>query len=181
MGIGDVHPFHLFLRCDAMSLEPNGALIPVGGGDAIPLIRQVLTVGRRSSCDICLHFPNVSGNHCELTWADGCWIISDLDSTNGIKVNGSRVKKKALRPDDTIMIGKRQFKIEYTHEMGHEALAEFLDETEELLDVPLLEKAGLVRPPKSLDKPHSIDQLRGRQRPPTLVDDEDDPFDKLQN
>ena len=146
-----------------MSFEPNGELIPVGGGDAIPLVRQVLTVGRRASCDICLHFPNISGKHCELAFADGSWIISDLGSTNGIKVNGSRVTKKVLRPGDTISIAKRQFKIDYTIEMGRQALAEFLEESEEYLDTPLLEKAGLIHPPKKMEKPrspHSVDKPR---------------------
>src|SRR5260370_42320846 len=74
-----------------MSFEPNGELIPVGGGDSIPLIREKLTVGRRGSCDIPLRLPNVSGLHCELTFHDGFWWIRDLNSTNGIKVNGVKV------------------------------------------------------------------------------------------
>ncbi|MSU77322.1 MAG: FHA domain-containing protein [Gemmataceae bacterium] len=47
--------------------QPNGALIPKGGGDNIPLTRSPLTIGRRDSCDICLQFSNISGKHCELT------------------------------------------------------------------------------------------------------------------
>ena len=39
----------------------NGELVPVGGGDPIPLIRPILTLGRRESCDICISFPNISG------------------------------------------------------------------------------------------------------------------------
>ena len=144
-----------------MSFEPNGQLIPVGGGDAIGLVRPLLTVGRRTSCDICLHFPNISGLHCELAFADGCWVIRDLNSTNGIKVNELRVKKKVLRPGDSITIGKRVFTIEYTAEMGKQALAELLEEAEDQMNVPLLEKAGLVRPPKSSDpskRRHSIEE-----------------------
>jgi pSer/pThr/pTyr-binding forkhead associated (FHA) protein len=151
-----------------MSFEPNGELIPVGGGDAIPLVRPVLTVGRRDSCDICLQFPNISGLHCELAFTDGAWVIRDLNSTNGIKVNAVRVTKKALRPGDTITIGKRQFTIEYAIEMGRQALAEFLEEAEEAFDVPLLEKAGLVRA-KSMDKPS-----RSTDKPPPRIDDDDE-------
>lgn len=141
-----------------MSFEPNGELVPVGGGDAIPLVRPVLTLGRRASCDICLHFPNISGNHCELTYAEGAWVIRDLNSTNGIKVNGQRVERKVLRPDDTITIGKRNFTIHYALEIGRQALAELLDESEDLMDQPLLEKAGLVRLPKSVDRRRRIDE-----------------------
>jgi pSer/pThr/pTyr-binding forkhead associated (FHA) protein len=90
-----------------MSVEPHGELVPTGGGDTIPLIRDRLVLGRRESCDICLRFGNVSGVHCELTFRDGYWIIKDLNSTNGIKVNGLRVPRKLLHPEDTITIAKR--------------------------------------------------------------------------
>src|SRR6266446_5840020 len=70
-----------------MSSGPNGELVPVGGGDSIPLIRETLTLGRRESCDICLRVPNVSGLHCELSFRDGVWWLRDLGSTNGVKVN----------------------------------------------------------------------------------------------
>ncbi len=46
-----------------MSLEVHGELVPAGGGETIPLIRAVMTIGRRESCDISLPFPNVSGIH----------------------------------------------------------------------------------------------------------------------
>ena len=67
-----------------MSQEVHGELVPVGGGDAIPLIRGILTVGRRESCDICMRFPNISGLHAELTFREGgrtatarpAWVIS---------------------------------------------------------------------------------------------------------
>src|SRR5882672_6833860 len=80
----------------------NGELVAVGGGDNIPLLRGLLTVGRRGSCDICLRFPNISGMHCELRYKDGYWEIRDLNSTNGIKVNGERMRFRPLRPGDRL-------------------------------------------------------------------------------
>ena len=124
----------------------NGTLVPVGGGDVIPLIRDTLTVGRRDSCDIPMPFPNVSGMHCELQFKDGVWSIRDMGSTNGIKVNGSRVQKKVLHPGDTITIGKRNFTIEYNLTIGKQALAELLeDEADSLTEMSLLQKAGLAK------------------------------------
>ena len=96
-----------------MSHEINGELVPVGGGDAIPLLRAKMTVGRRESCDICMRFPNVSGLHAELTFRDGYWYVKDLNSTNGVKVNGTRIVEKLLRPNDEIIIGKRRYQIDY--------------------------------------------------------------------
>lgn len=125
-----------------------GELVPVGGGDNIPLIRPHLVLGRRESCDVCLRFPNVSGRHCELSFKDGFWIIRDLDSTNGIRVNDNKVVKKLLHPGDNITIASRTFTIQYTTPVGHSLaqMEEMLEEVEEVLSVPLLEKAGLEHP-----------------------------------
>jgi adenylate cyclase len=154
-----------------MSSAVNGELIPQGGGDAIPLVRETLTMGRRESCDICLRFPNVSGMHCELIFRQGHWIIRDLGSTNGIKVNGARVPKKVLHPGDTITIAKRTYTIQYTPTVGKQALEEILEDNEDLIDVPLLEKAGLVHPPR-LQAPR-----RRRRNPLEVEEDEDDEED----
>jgi adenylate cyclase len=131
-----------------MSFKPNGELIPDGGGDNIPLIRDILTVGRRESCDICLRYPNVSGMHCELAFKDGFWWIKDLGSTNGIKVNGVKVPKKLLHPGEKITIAKRHFTIQYeppTNKRSMQELMEDMDD-EDILSQPLLERAGLVKP-----------------------------------
>ena len=69
----------------------NGELIPLGGGDSIPLARSPLVPGRRESCDICLQFPHISGAHCELSYKEGLWILRDLDSKNGTLVNDIRM------------------------------------------------------------------------------------------
>jgi adenylate cyclase len=130
-----------------MGTEHNGELIPVGGGDNIPLIRNKLTIGRRETCDICLRFPNISGQHCQLTFQDGYWMITDLDSKNHIKVNGIKVTKKALRDGDEISIANRLFTIQYTMRAGQHTLEEILEEEEEnIMSQSLLEKAGLSRP-----------------------------------
>ena len=131
----------------------NGELVPQGGGDAIPLIRTPLVLGRRESCDISLQFPNISGKHCELTFKDGLWIIRDLGSTNGIKVNDMPVQKKVLHNGDLVSIGKRDFKIQYIESGRPRSLEEFEDELEETLNTPLLEKAGLAHPPRHTPKP----------------------------
>lgn len=129
-------------------MASHGQLVPQGGGDAIPLIRSHLVLGRRESCDIILPFPNVSGVHCELISKSGCWIIQDLGSTNGVKVNGERVQKKLLQPGDTITIAKRSYKIDYEMAMGSRAFDEFEEvEQEDVMSKSLLERAGLAHPP----------------------------------
>jgi pSer/pThr/pTyr-binding forkhead associated (FHA) protein len=129
-----------------MTLQINGELAPVGGGDIIPLIRDRLVIGRRETCDIPLRLPNVSGMHCELHFRKGFWWLRDLGSTNGVKVNGLRVLEKLLHPGDTITIAKKSFTIDYTPPVGQRALEEILEEEEDVMGQSLLEKAGLVRP-----------------------------------
>ena len=130
-----------------MPVDSVGELVPVGGGDPIPLRRGVLTVGRRESCDISLKFPNVSGLHCELAYKDaGFWQVRDLGSTNGIKVNGERVLNRPLRPGDEIAIAKRKYKIQYNLTPSAEAALEaVLSEDENVFSQSLMEKAGLVK------------------------------------
>ena len=134
-----------------MGVEGNGELIPAGGGETIPLIRTPMTLGRRESCDICLPFPNISGRHCELNFKNGYWVIRDLDSKNGMKVNGDKVEsggKKALFPGDTITIAKRQYTIQYVPADRMSRMEEMMLEEEEddIMGIPLLEKAGLEQP-----------------------------------
>jgi pSer/pThr/pTyr-binding forkhead associated (FHA) protein len=126
-----------------MSVEVNGELIPAGGGDTIPLIHETLTIGRRETCDIPLRYPNVSGLHAELSFKDGYWYIRDLNSTNGVKVNGLRVQQKLLHPGDEITIAKRRYTLQYTLMAGRRAMEEI---EEDILSQSLLERAGLEKP-----------------------------------
>ena len=121
-----------------------GELLPVGGGDPIPLLKPILTVGRRESSDIVLRFPNVSGNHCELELADGFWHVRDLYSRNGTKVNGERVKKQRLDPDDKLSVARHVFEIHYDPTaLGAVKLAWAYSDRGDIFAKSLLESAGL--------------------------------------
>jgi len=137
-----------------MSLEPHGELVPVGGGDPISLIRAVMTVGRRESCDVRLNFPNVSGVHCELTFREGYWYLRDMNSTNGTKVNGARVQEKLLHPNDKLTIGKKVYMIHYELPAGRRAAEEL---EEDILSKSLLERAGLEKPKPGRGTPRGRD------------------------
>jgi pSer/pThr/pTyr-binding forkhead associated (FHA) protein len=64
------------------------------------------TLGRSRDCDVVLADPNVSRRHAELRPSGGAWVISDLGSTNGVKVNGRRIDHPAaLNPGDRIELG----------------------------------------------------------------------------
>ena len=128
-----------------MSFQVNGELVPSGGGDNIPLIREKLSIGRRESCDVCLRFANISSVHAEMSFRNGYWYIRDRNSTNGVKVNGVRVQEKMLHPKDRVTIGKRDYFIRYELPADHMGRLEETEE-EQIMGTSLLERAGLARP-----------------------------------
>jgi hypothetical protein len=63
-------------------------------------------LGRSRDADIVIDDPNVSRQHAEIRPSGGSWIVNDLGSTNGIKVNGRRVDGPySLKRGDVIEIG----------------------------------------------------------------------------
>ena len=117
-----------------------GELIPTGGGDPIPLLKSKLLIGRRDECDITLRFPNVSSHHCALELIDGYWQIVDLNSSNGIKVNGIRCPQNWLLPGDEVAIARHRFEIKYTAVGPAPTAMNAFDPA-----VSLMEKAGMSR------------------------------------
>jgi hypothetical protein len=72
-------------------------------------------LGRSRDCDVVLDDPNVSRHHAEVRPSGGSWIVNDLGSTNGIKVNGRRVEgPQSLKRGDVIELGtsKVTFEVE---------------------------------------------------------------------
>ena len=68
------------------------------------LVRERITVGRDPGCDLSDADPRLSRKHAEfLATADGL-VIRDLDSRNGIRVNGRRVREATLTPGDLVEI-----------------------------------------------------------------------------
>ncbi|MEI7781906.1 MAG: FHA domain-containing protein [Planctomycetota bacterium] len=121
-----------------------GELQPRGGGDPIPLLKTALTMGRRESCDIVLRFPNVSGTHCELSLLDGYWFVKDCGSSNGTKVNGSRVSEQRLDPGDTLSVAKHEYELNYEpSKLGAESAPPEKAVSRDPFSRSLLETAGL--------------------------------------
>ena len=124
-----------------------GELVPVGGGDPIPLLKDRLLVGRRESCDIVLRFANVSAHHCQLTMDGGYWFIRDFNSRNGVKVNGSRVERKRIDPGDTLAVAKHIYEIQYSPEENGAVGPPPPDDdfVADIMGRSLLDRAGLDR------------------------------------
>jgi hypothetical protein len=63
-------------------------------------------LGRSRDCEVVLDDPNVSRHHAEVRPSGGSWIVRDLGSTNGVKVNGRRIQgPQSLKPGDVLELG----------------------------------------------------------------------------
>ncbi|MDR1271015.1 MAG: FHA domain-containing protein [Planctomycetaceae bacterium] len=131
-----------------MTFSIYGQLIPLGGGDPIPLRKREILVGRKDNCDIVLRFSNVSAQHCRLVLSNGYWYVLDMKSTNGVKLNGVKVTDHRVDPGAALAISKHVFRLHYDPaENGAVGPppGDVLHESE-MLSQSLLEKAGLQRP-----------------------------------
>lgn len=139
-----------------------GQLVPVGGGDPIPLLQSRIVVGRRPTCDIVLEFSNVSSQHCELLYEQGHWKIHDLGSSNGTKVNGIRHDERWLKPGDEVTFAKHKFVIDFVPGSSDPLPA---NEEENPFSRSLLEKAGLAEPERRPRPPRTQLPARPPARP----------------
>jgi hypothetical protein len=71
-----------------------------------------VVIGRSRDCDIQLSDANVSRRHAEVRQEGASYWIVDLGSTNGMEVNGKRVKRAKLRDGDTITLGSTEITFE---------------------------------------------------------------------
>ena len=63
-------------------------------------------IGRTPENDLQLDNPVLSRRHAELERGPGGWLVRDLESTNGLHVNGRPVTERPIRDGDLIAIGK---------------------------------------------------------------------------
>lgn len=75
-----------------------------------PADRDIITIGRRSSNDVCVPHLSVSGKHARITIEDGEARIEDLNSTNGTYINGRLIARQTLQQGDDIIMGKVRLK-----------------------------------------------------------------------
>jgi pSer/pThr/pTyr-binding forkhead associated (FHA) protein len=99
---------------------------PLDGDDTLPPLRLVLqpsgwsielnkpevVLGRHTSAHVRLPLPDVSRRHCRFVCSDGIWHVFDLNSLNGIFVNGEQSRHAILHHRDELRIGGFTFRIE---------------------------------------------------------------------
>ena len=74
-------------------------------GRRLTLGDAVVRIGRLPECGIQLADTNVSRHHAEIRPANDGFLLVDMGSTNGTKVNGVRVDRRVLRDADEVTVG----------------------------------------------------------------------------
>jgi hypothetical protein len=87
--------------------EPEPATVTVNGTQH-RLEKPAVVIGRSKDCDIRVADANVSRRHAEIRQEGSTFWIVDLDSTNGVAVNGRALKRAKLDDEDRITLGSTE-------------------------------------------------------------------------
>jgi pSer/pThr/pTyr-binding forkhead associated (FHA) protein len=87
---------------------PNEVITLSWDGQQRTIDNRRTLIGRSKECDVQLADPNASRRHAELRQEGAAYWIIDLDSTNGLEVNGRRLKRAKLEDGDRVTIGSTQ-------------------------------------------------------------------------
>jgi Domain of unknown function (DUF1707)/FHA domain len=85
------------------------------GGRPVPMVfppgsGTSFTIGRTQDCDLRIADLSVSRRHAQLDRGEDGWLLSDLDSHNGTRVNGWLVREPVpVRPGDILQFGSATF------------------------------------------------------------------------
>jgi hypothetical protein len=82
-------------------------------GERITIGQRAVSVGRLPECTVPVGDANVSRKHCEIRPAGGGFVVVDLGSTNGTKVNGMRIQGEYVLADgDIVSVGNTHLRFE---------------------------------------------------------------------
>jgi hypothetical protein len=87
-----------------LAAGPQGAFLIVDGKRHFPLDKPLITLGRKLDNHLVLADPHVSRRHAEIRLQSGRFVLRDLNSTAGTRVNGQLIHEHFLQPGDVIVI-----------------------------------------------------------------------------
>lgn len=89
-------------------------LVALGEGPNLVLDKAIVLVGRHQECDVQIPSRKISRKHCCIAQVADYVVVKDLQSTNGIRVNGERLPEGVLRHGDELTIGNLKYRLEWT-------------------------------------------------------------------
>ncbi len=94
--------------------SPRAVLEFSDGRAVLPVTKSVMVIGRsKDFADIVVAEDGVSRHHAALIFASGEFFIEDLNSTNGTRLAGTRVRRSRLEPETLVSIGSVSFKLRW--------------------------------------------------------------------
>ncbi|MFQ5923355.1 MAG: FhaA domain-containing protein [Anaerolineales bacterium] len=92
----------------ATEMPPEGAFFIVEGSKHYPLDRPLVNIGRRLDNHLVLEDPHISRRHAQLRVRGSRFVIYDLNSTAGMRINGKQVQEWVLQPGDVVTLATVQ-------------------------------------------------------------------------
>jgi predicted component of type VI protein secretion system len=86
-------------------------LLALTDGPSILLDKPILLLGRHGECDVQLNSRKVSRRHCCVAQVHDYLVVRDLGSTNGVRINGTRVLEGKLNSGDELTIGNFRYQV----------------------------------------------------------------------
>jgi hypothetical protein len=134
-------------RLVAQSPEFSGQIFDLSGGE--------ISVGRVADNKIQVEHASVSGHHAVLKLDALDYVIKDLDSTNGTRINGERITQQKLRRNDILRLGN----IELLYDSEHQPPGQPMPSLS--ARVNLAECATHGRPPDFINASPIVKRVRG--------------------
>ncbi|MFA7265609.1 MAG: FHA domain-containing protein [Candidatus Nanopelagicales bacterium] len=75
-------------------------------------VGQAVVLGRGADSDIVLADPLVSRSHCRVVQTAAALVVTDLQSSHGTYINGSRIVESVLSPGDTLTVGNTDIDVD---------------------------------------------------------------------
>ena len=135
--------------------EPSTLSAPVGfhplrlvfhpGRLCLEITQSDVVLGRHSQAEVRLSLPDISRRHCRFVFEEDHWQVIDLESLNGIQVNGQKLHEAVLCHGDVLGIGSLTFVVTLPHEFHGDN-----PEQEENMPTAMLKSIAKVLP-----RPHA--------------------------
>ncbi|MBX9681260.1 MAG: protein kinase [Gemmataceae bacterium] len=113
------------------------ALMGPDEGRNFPLTQEPLLLGRSRAAGGYLIDPHVAKVHCQISYEDGGWHVSDFESPSGTFVNGKRIDPvQKLNVGDLIRIGKTSLQFQEDADLAGEAAVGASPSADSVSDLP---------------------------------------------
>src|SRR5436305_6468930 len=93
-------------------------LLALNEGPSILVDKPILLLGRDPECDIQLDSRKISRRHCCIAQVNDYLVVRDLESTNGVRINGVRVVEGQLHAGDELTIGNHRYRVTWDQTAG---------------------------------------------------------------